>query len=60
MDKDLAEGARSLFADEIYQVVRNAYNEANHDYLQKQIDICAEYLTEEQKSEIRKQGVFEI
>ena len=60
MDKDLAEAARSLIADEIYHVVRNAYNEANHDYLQKQIDICAEYLTEEQKQEIRKQGVFMI
>lgn len=60
MDKDLAEAARRIFADEIYQIVRNAYNDANHDYLQKQIDVCAEYLTEEQKSEIRKQGIFVI
>ena len=60
MDSALVDGARSLYADEIYQIVRNAYSEANHDYLQKQIDICSDYLTEEQKQEIRKQGVFMI
>ena len=56
MDKDLVDGARKLFADEIYWVVCNAYNEANHDFLQKQIDICSEYLTEEQKDIIRKKN----
>ena len=56
MDKDLVEAARRLHADEIYQLVRDSYNKENHDYLQKQIDICAEYLTEEQKKEIRKKN----
>ncbi len=49
MDKDLAD-------DELYRLVRDNYNKANHDYLQKQIDICSEYLTEEQKEEIRKKN----
>lgn len=60
MDKALIEGARSLYADNLYYVIRTAYNRENHDYLQKQIDICAKYLTDEQKQVIRKTGVFKI
>lgn len=56
MDKDLANGVRKLFADEVYRIVSESHNKANHDYLQKQIDICSEYLTEEQKEKIRKTG----
>ena len=56
MDKDLEHGVRKLFADELYCLVRDNYNKVNHDYLQKQIDICSEYLSEEQKEEIRKKN----
>lgn len=60
MDNALIEGARSLYTDTLYDVIRTAYNRENHDYLQSQIDICAEYLTDEQKQTIRKDGVFKI
>ena len=40
--------------DELYQLVRDNYNKVNHDYLQRQIDICSGYLTEEQKEELRE------
>lgn len=60
MDKELIEASRELFAENIYYLVRDAYNRVNHDYLQKQIDIVSEYLTDEQKEEIRKQGIFKI
>ncbi len=57
MDKDLADGARKLFADNLFGIVRANYNETNKDYLQKQIKIASEYLTDEQKDELRKKGI---
>ena len=56
MDKDLADGARQLFADNLFETVRRCYCEANKDYLDKQIKIASEYLTDEQKSELRSKG----
>ena len=56
MDKDLADGARRLFADELFETVRQCYCEANKGYLQKQIQIASEYLTDEQKDELRQKG----
>ena len=58
MDKILADGARQLFADHLFETVRRCYCEANKDYLEKQIQIASEYLTEEQKEELRKRGVL--
>lgn len=57
MDKLLAEAARELFADNLFEVVRRTYCEANKDYLNKQIAIAAEYLTDEQKDVLRRNGV---
>lgn len=57
MDKGLIDGARRLFADELFETVRRCYCEANKDYLDKQIQIASEYLTDEQKSELRSKGV---
>ena len=57
MDKDLAEGARQLFADNLFEIVRQCYCEENKEYLKKQISIAAEYLTEEQKMELRQKGI---
>ena len=56
MDKDLAEAARKLCADNLFEIVIKNYHEANKDYLQKQIKISAEYLTPEQKDELRLKG----
>ena len=56
MDKDLIDGARELFADELFETVRRCYNEANRDYLDKQMKIASEYLTDEQKEELRQRG----
>ena len=57
MDKGLIDGARRLFADELFETVRRCYCDANKDYLDKQIKIASEYLTDEQKSELRSKGV---
>lgn len=57
MDKSLVDGARQLFADNLFETVRQCYCEANKDYLQKQIQIASEYLTEEQKKELRQKGI---
>ena len=43
--------------DELFDLVRKNYCEANKDYLQKQLKIASEYLTEEQKDELRKRGI---
>ncbi len=58
MDKALAEAARELYAENLFETVRKCYCEANKDYLQKQIQIASEYLTEEQKEELRQKGIL--
>ena len=58
MDRDLAEGARRLFADSLFGLVRTSYCDANKDYFQKQIRIVLEYLTDEQKEELRQKGIL--
>ena len=35
--------------EEMFELVRNAYSETNKDYLEKQLKIASEHLTEEQK-----------
>lgn len=57
MDKNLIDGARELFADELFETVRRCYCEANRDYLNKQIKIASEYMTDEQKEELRRRGI---
>ena len=52
MDKDLAEGARKLYADDIYNLVRECYNKENREYLKKQFEIAKSYMTEEQRKEV--------
>lgn len=59
MDKALAEAARELAADNLFDLVVENYCKVNHDYLQKQITIASEYLSEEQKEQLRGKG-FEI
>ena len=56
MDKLLVEAVRKDFADCLFDTVRENYNKVNHDYLQKQIMIASEYLSEEQKAELREKG----
>lgn len=57
MDKDLAEAARELYAENLFETVRRCYCEANKRYLEKQIKIASKYLTEEQKAELRKKSI---
>lgn len=57
MDKDLVDGARELFADELFETVRRCYCEANKGYLNKQMKIASEYMTDEQKEELRQRGI---
>jgi hypothetical protein len=57
MDKDLANGSRRLFAENLFETVRQCYCEANKDYLEKQLKIASEYLTEEQKKELLSRGI---
>lgn len=57
MDKALVEGARELYEENLFETVRKCYCEANKDYLEKQIQIASEYLTEEQKNELRDKGI---
>ena len=56
MDKLLAEAARKMYADEIFETVRRCYAEANRDYIQKQIAIASEYLSKEQTDWLREHG----
>lgn len=58
MDKDLIDGARQLFTDEIFETVRRCYYEVNRDYLDKQMKIASEYMTDKQKEELRQKGIM--
>lgn len=44
--------------DELFELVRRNYAEANKEYIQEQIRIASEYLTEGQKTELRNKGVL--
>lgn len=57
MGKDLIDGAKELFADELFETVRRCYCEANKDYLNRQIQIASKYMTDEQKEELRQRGI---
>ena len=39
------------------EIVRRCYCDANKDYLEKQLKIASEYLTEEQKKELLQKGI---
>lgn len=56
MDKLLVEAARKLHAEELFEIVRKNYAEANREYLQKQISIASEYLSQDQKDWLREHG----
>lgn len=58
MDSLLADAARKLYAENLFETVRRSYCEANKEYLQKQIQIASEYLTGEQKEELRQKGIL--
>lgn len=42
--------------DELFELVQRNYTEANKDYIQQQIQIASEYLTDEQKAEMQNKG----
>lgn len=58
MGKDLIDGARRLFADELFETVRRCYSATNKDYLDNQIKIASEYMTDKQKEKLRQKGVM--
>ena len=56
MDKLLVEAARKQFADDLFEIVLANYHKANSEYIQKQIDIAMEYLSEDQKHALADLG----
>ena len=42
--------------DEIFELVRESYAKANRDYIQQQIQIASEHLTDEQKADLQNKG----
>ena len=58
MDKNLVDGARQLFVDNLFETVRQCYCEANKGYLDKQVKIASEYLNDKQKEELHRKGIL--
>lgn len=56
MDASLKQAACEMRADEIFELARKNYHTANKGYIQKQIRIASEYLTDEQKKELVSKG----
>ena len=54
MDKVLVVGARRIFAEEVFNCIRENYAKENHDYLQKQLNIAWEYMTEEMHEQLKE------
>lgn len=44
--------------DELYELVRKNYVAVNKEYIQEQIRTASEYLTDEQKEELRQKGIL--
>lgn len=44
--------------DELFELVRRNYSEVNKEYIQEQIRVASEYLTDEQKEELRQKGIL--
>jgi len=57
MDKLLDEAAKKLSAETIFEIVRNNYCETSKAYLEKQVQIASDYLTDQQKAELRRKGI---
>lgn len=53
----MIDSSRKCVSDDIFELVMRNYNEANKDYLQKQIEIASENLTDQQKEDLRQKGV---
>ena len=56
MDKDLIDATRKSCADYLFKLACEDYHKTNKGYLQKQISIVKEYLTNEQKECLSKHG----
>ena len=55
MDKALADAARHLYADNLFEIAMHCCDD-DKGYLQRHIAIAAEYLTDAQKAELRHRG----
>lgn len=44
--------------DELFELVRRKYAEANKEYIQEQIRVASECLTDEQKEELRQKRIL--
>ena len=44
--------------DELFELVRRNYADANKEYIQEQIKVASEYLTDEQKEELRQKKIL--
>lgn len=56
MDEISVETVREMFDYDLYQIIRDNYNESNKEYLQKQFDITKSYMIEEQRKEVKAKG----
>lgn len=56
MDSLLIEGARELFATELFKTACSCNTDEEKAYLQKHINIASEYFTNSQKLELKKHG----
>lgn len=44
--------------DELFELVQRNYSEVNKKYIQEQIRVASEYLTDKQKEELRQKGML--
>lgn len=44
--------------DELFELVRRNYSEVNKEYIQEQIRVASEYLTDKQKEELRQRCIL--
>lgn len=42
--------------EELLELVRENYHDANQDYIKKQLSVASEHLTDAQKVELRRKG----
>ena len=56
MDKDLAEASRRIVAENVAEIAKRDFNAPTKNIIQKHLQVVLEYMTEEQKTVLRRKG----
>ena len=54
----IVQEVKAVKDNELFELVRRSYAEANKEYIQEQIKVASEHLTDKQKEELRQKSAL--